>query len=258
MKSYAKSRMEEWFEKALISLRNLDPRIKLFLAMFCLFLVLASKAAPFPLGVFFISFGVLCVLLKRPKLILHRFEEPLFIVAVLVFLKALGKEGEEVISFSVPWWGLKIGLHERGLLDGLLIGLRVLASVSLISLLREVMPFFQFLSALSWYRLPRELVEILLLADRFMFYLLEEAKVIYISQKNRLGYLGLKRRFSSFAQLVGSLLLKIFDQSERTTLSMSLRGYDGHIPLVGLPKPTGKQLLLSFASMIFLLGVWAL
>lgn len=245
-------------ENSLRSLTALDPRVKLFLAIFCLCLVLISKTIVFPVIVFTVSFFCVSILIKRPNLIFHRFEEPFFIIVVLVVLKALSGTKELIYSFEIPLVGFGVNVYGDGLKEGLFIGLRAIASVTLITFLKEITPFSQFLSGLSWFRVPKEIVEILILADRFMFHLLEEGRVIYTAQRNRLGYVGLKRRLSSYSTLVGSLLLRVLDQSQKTALSMSLRGYQGSMPLVLLPKLSAKELCLIGIFVVLMAGLWAL
>jgi len=88
------------------------------------------------------------------------------------------------------------------------------------------------MAGLSWFRVPRGLVEILLFAYRSLFALFDDATVIYTAQKNRLGYSSFKRGLGSFGVLAGSLTLKAFENSQNTTTAMVQRGYDGTMPML--------------------------
>jgi len=159
------------------------------------------------------------------KQYISRFSEPAFIASVIFVLKAFSP-GEDVLLI-VPVFGWKLMITSQGLIEGALIGARVLASVSLLILLGLTTPFTKLLSALSWLRVPKTLVDILMLAYRYIFVLMDDAHVIYQSQKNRLGYAGILRGLRSFGTLTGSVMLRALDQSMTTTTAMVQRGYTG-------------------------------
>jgi cobalt/nickel transport system permease protein len=87
------------------------------------------------------------------------------------------------------------------------------------------------MASLSWLRVPKGFIEVMVFAYRYIFVLLDEGMVVYNSQKTRLGYSSLKRSLSSFGTLTGSLVLKAFEHSQNTAVAMVQRGYDGNIPI---------------------------
>ncbi len=88
--------------------------------------------------------------------------------------------------------------------------------------------------------------------------LFEDAMVIYQAQKNRLGYSTIRRGLSSFGTLAGSLIIKAFDHSQSTTVSMVQRGYDGTIPTLR-HKPFRSSEVLASALFLLVMGfVWRL
>ncbi len=244
----------EALKPTFFKIQDLDPRIKLFLCLFYIALLLITDQVFLPLVTLALGLLSLYGIYKSPAKLFHRFEEPAIILAVLILLKSITGSGEVIFSFDLPLVG-ELSFYQKGLRDSAFIALRVLASVSLVSILKELTPFHQLLSALAWYRVPREIVEILIFADRFMFHLLEEARVIYTAQKNRLGYVGIKKGLSSFSTLAGTLLLRVFDQSQRVALSMSLRGYEGIMPLSSLKGARPSEVIWALMFAGILIGV---
>ena len=231
---------------------RIDARIKLIIALAFLTMVISSKGLFFPLLI--ASFGLLlCLTMGVPfRAILVRFSEPLFVAAVLLLLKFFFF-GEEVL-FSANILGLQVVGHQDGLMDGLKVGSRVMGAVSILAVVGFSTPFTDLLASLSWLRVPRDLIEILLFAHRYIFVLLDEGTVIYNAQKNRLGYSTPGRSFSSFGILTGSLILKAFEHSQNTVVAMVQRGYDGHMPLSAC-SPLKRSQILGSATFIVLAGL---
>lgn len=233
-------------------LPRMDARIKILVAVTGILLVLSYRGTSFPLLMTAACLS-LCLMIRVPlKSFVLRFGEPLFIITLLLIIKCLfsGKE----ILFSVKLPGFLIKAHRDGLVDGLHIGSRILGSVSVVAFLSFSTPFTEFMAALAWFRIPRSFIEILIFAYRAVFFLREDALVIYSAQKNRLGYSSIRRGLSSFGVLGGSLLIKAFDNSQNTTIAMTQRGYDGTMPLLK-QRPFRLPEVLVSVLVIALMGI---
>ncbi|HSB34811.1 MAG TPA: cobalt ECF transporter T component CbiQ [Nitrospirota bacterium] len=211
-------------------LSRVDARIKILVALVLLAMVLSHRGFVFP-----VVTAVLCLLfcmtMRVPmRAFVLRFAEPLFIAAVVLVLKFFFS-GKDTL-FSLHVLGFDITGHRDGLNEGLMIGSRIIGAVSIAALAGFSTPFTEFMAGLSWLRVPKGFIEILMFAYRYIFVLLDDANVIYNAQKNRLGYSTLRRGLSSFGVLAGSLTLKAFDHSHNTTVAMVQRGYDGNMPLL--------------------------
>jgi cobalt/nickel transport system permease protein len=231
-------------------LARADARVKILLGLAVLIMVLTYKGFLFPVVTAGLCLGI-CISLKVPaRVILFRFSEPLFLAGVVIILKVLfaGKE----MLFSVNFFGLDIIFHRDGLVQGLLIATRIIGAVSVVAAVGFSTPFTEFLAGLSWLRLPRGFIEILMFAYRYIFVLLDDATVIYSAQKNRLGYSTIRRGLSSFGVLAGSLTLKAFDNSQATAVAMVQRGYDGNMPLLNQRSFRLSEVVL---SALFLTGM---
>ena len=209
---------------------RIDARIKIVVTLILLGMVISYQGFLFPLGLC----GLCLVSFVRMRIPLRtfllRFSEPLFIMAVLLFIKTFFT-GQEPL-FEIHGLGIMITAYQDGFLQGLMVASRIGAAVSAVALLGFSTPFTEFLAGLSWMKIPKGFIEIILFAYRYLFVLVEDALVIYQAQKNRLGYSTMRRGLNSFGVLAGSLTLKGFDQSQTTTQAMVQRGYNGHLPLL--------------------------
>lgn len=235
-------------------LTKTDARVKLIVALALLVMVLSYKGIFFPLIIATVSL-LACMRMHIPmRVVLLRFSQPMFIAIVVLLLKFFFS-GEEAM-FSVNLIVLKITGYKDGLIEGVRVTSRIVGGVSLVVALGFATPYIEFVAALSWLKIPKAFIEIMMFAYRYLFMLLEDANTIYSAQKNRLGYTGIRKGLNSFGVLAGSLVLRGFDQSQRTAHAMIQRGYTGDIPLL-----TGKPLRateLAVAVLIVILGgvVW--
>jgi cobalt/nickel transport system permease protein len=222
-------RFTEYFKKDhLIS--RIDVRVKLLTTLTLLAMVLSYRGVALPVLVALLCL-FLCITMKVPlRVFLLRFSEPIFIASLILILKFFFSGDEPM--FSINLIGLNLSGYKDGLMEGLMIVSRMLGAVSIVALLGFSTPFTELIAGLSWLRVPKGFIEILMFAYRYIFVLLEDATVIYNAQKNRLGYSSIRRGLSSFGTLSGSLILKVFEHSDHITTSMIQRGYDGNLPML--------------------------
>ncbi len=235
-------------------LSSIDARIKLIVAIVLLMLVLSYKGFTFPLIVAILGVGM-CLGMNIPlRVFALRFSEPFFIALVLVALKCFFSGNDVMFSFNV--FGLIITGHQDGLIEGLMVACRIAGAVSIAVVLGFSTPFTGLMAALSWLRVPKGFIEILLFAYRYIFVLLEDALVIYNAQRNRLGYSSIRRGLNSFGTLAGSLTLKAFETSQNTTVAMIQRGYDGNIPMLKHTQFRASEVTCSIIFIIIMGAVW--
>lgn len=219
----------EYFKKDHV-LSKIDARIKLLVAVILLIMVLSYKGFVLPLVIMLLCLFA-CIKMKIPlRVFIFRFSEPLFLAAIVVILKFFFLGKEETLSFTVI--GIRFAGYKEGLIEGLLIASRIIGAVSIVATLGFSTPFTELIAGLSWFRVPKDFIEILMFAYRYIFVLLEDAMVIYNAQKNRLGYTSIRRGLGSFGTLSGSLVIKAFEHSHNITTAMIQRGYDGNIPML--------------------------
>lgn len=235
-------------------LSRVDARLKLITALALLIMVLSYKGVGFPVIIACICL-TLCAKMQMPlKMAALRFSEPLIIAFVVIMLKFLFS-GHDAL-FSITVFDIQIIGHKDGLVDGLQIGSRIFGAVSVVVLLGFSTPFTEIISALSWMRLPKGFIEVLMFAYRYIFMLFEEAMVIYNAQKNRLGYCGIRRSMNSFSTMAGSLMLRAFEHSHNTAVAMQQRGYNGSLPMPDNKQFSAAEVVVSIAFITAMGAVW--
>jgi cobalt/nickel transport system permease protein len=238
-------------EKGLL---KIDARIKLLITLTLLGMVLTYRGFFFPLLVALLCL-FLCLKMKVPlRVLIFRFSEPMFVALVVLFLK-LFFSGENEL-FSIDLIGFKVVAYKEGLIEGIRVGCRIIGAVSIVAVMGFSTPFTEFMASLSWLRVPKSFVEILMFAYRYIFVLLEDAMVIYNAQKNRLGYSNILRGLSSFGVLAGSLTLKAFEQSQNTAVAMIQRGYDGNMPMFKQEPFKPSEIMISILFILAMGFVW--
>lgn len=238
-------------------LQHADARLKILVGAGLLALVTASgESFVFPLALAAASL-VLCLSLRVPaKTLAFRFAEPLLLAGLFVLIKLFSGQGAPLFHFEVcglPFAGSREGLREGTLLAG-----RMLAAVSVVVALGSATKVSDFLAALAWFKVPRGFVEVLVFAHRAFFVLLEDAAVIYGAQRNRLGYVNVRRGLASFGALAGALTVKAFENSEAMATAMRQRGFDGTLPLAGLPRLRLGETAVSLLILLAAGGLWTL
>jgi cobalt/nickel transport system permease protein len=240
-------------------LSGIDARIKLLVTLALLLMALSYKGIFFPMLVAACSFA-LCVRMGVPmRALLLRMAQPLLLAVVVLVLKCFFTGKDTLFVFSLPTSHfplLTLAGHSDGLLEGIRIASRIMGGVSLIIALGFATPFIEFVAALSWLRVPKPFIEIMMFAYRYLFVFLEDAETIYSAQKNRLGYAGLRKSLSSFGVLTGSLVLRGFEQSQKTADAMIQRGYTGDIPLLKSQPLKAAELAAAFIVVLAGGAVW--
>ena len=235
-------------------LARADARLKILVACGLLLMILSYRGIAFPLMV--CAAGLLLGVQMRvsPKELLLRFCEPAFFAVVLIVLRVFFTGKDEL--FSVSFFGFTVSAYREGLIEGLYGASRILGAVSVVAALGFSTPFTDIISALSWFRIPRGLTEILMFAYRYIFMLSGDAWVIYHAQKNRLGYSNLRRSVSSFGVLAGSLTLKALEHSQNTAIAMAQRGYDGNVPKLDHKPFKSHEIAVSVFLMLIMVLLW--
>ncbi len=236
-------------------LARLDPRVKLLSTMALLVMVISCRSFGFPLFMAALSLSLALLAGVRPKSLMARFAEPLFVAVMVIILKLFSGSASPLFAWHLL--GLTLTGHWDGLMAGLLIASRIAGAVSLVALLGFTTIFTDLMGALAWLRVPRAFIEVLLFAWRYLFLLFDDAQVIYAAQKNRLGYAGVMRGMRSFGTLTGALVIKAFDNSQAVTCAMTQRGYDGTMPLLTQRPFKWKEVALSFFFLFCMGVIWA-
>lgn len=228
-------------------LRSLPPfiarlNIKIKFLYFCglLLLTLLSKNSLFL--VLLLGFHLLFLLTKRENLkeLIHLYLEPLFVAFILVLLKGL-----DFSSFQSTLYNLK---------DNLFLGLRVLSAFTLFLFFYASLGFFEIIKLMNWLRISPFFQELFFLSYKFITLLKGDLSLVYLSQKNRLGYMGFRKSLSSLKYLVQASFFRALRHTEETLQSMQQRGFD----FKNLPRTTDPLKVPELFYLLFALSLWTL
>lgn len=243
---------ENFRSKSLLA--KIDARVRIIACMAVLLMVLSSKGYIFPVIIALACLS-LCMRMRVPmKVLFLRFGQPLLLALVVLVLKSCFT-GREAL-FSMDLMGLEIFCYRDGFAEGLHIAGRIFGGVSIVIMLGFATPFTDFIAALLWLRFPRQFIEIMMFAYRYLFVFFDEGMTIYNAQKNRLGYSGIRKGLKSFGTLTGALVLKSLDQSQKTSEAMMQRGYTGSMPLTEWGSLKPGDLLLATVFIVLAGLIW--
>lgn len=239
-------------------LTKMDPRLKLIFCLSCLVLVVWNTK---PLVNLFLGITLLIGLLAvrvNLKYVLLRMVPGLIIASLLVFTQLFWKGQTPLAELSLSPWQLVI--YKEGLDQGLLLGSRVLAGLAVMVFLSGTTTIGKLIFAAHWFRVPKTLLEMITIAYRYVFVLLEEMQQVYCAQRMRMGYQGWHKSMRSAGALGGIVILRAFDRAERLYRSMCCRGYSGELQVNYEGSFTKNDALLSLVlasvlGTIILIGI---
>lgn len=146
-------------------------------------------------------------------------------VLVLVVLLPLGFGGDGLFEVG------PLAYRTEGLAAALLIALRVNAVVLAATALVSTMEFTTLGHALEGLRAPPALVHLLMFTVRYVDLLHHEYDRLRAAMRARCFRPRANRHtWRSLGRLVGMLLVRSFDRSERVVAAMKCRGYTGRFP----------------------------
>lgn len=230
-------------------LHSWTPRLKLVSLGLLMFAFAAVRHLPLVLPMLGLT-AVLYFLSELPfSFLLKRLRYPgLFILMVVLILPF--SSGETVL-----WQWRALALRQEGIENmGLIVG-RFLSILTLGFVLLGTTPFVTLLQALRSLGLPNLIADMTLLTYRYLF---ETAEMLSTMQRSmRLRGLGQRQRWFRLQQqdlqrlagLVGTLLIRSYERSERVYKAMQLRGY-GQLkrPVVKAPVDSNSVLLTGFCT----------
>jgi cobalt/nickel transport system permease protein len=105
-------------------------------------------------------------------------------------------------------------------------------SVSSVTALATHMGFARLLAALSSLRMPRILIALLAMTDRYVHVLGDEAVRMVRARDSRGRQARVRARAHTAGAMVGSLLVRSTDRADRVASAMAARGFAGDIPML--------------------------
>lgn len=228
---------------------KIDVRLRVFVA-FAFILVAASSLNPvLPLCIAFACLVMLVAMRVPVRTLAARLLAPLTMVGMLLLIHGLMIPGKPIVHLG------PLAATGEGLTRGAILAARVFAAVSVMLLLSMTSPLPQVLAALRWYKVPELFLEVLGLAYRFVFMLRDQAVDVASAQRTRLGRSTFRRTIRATSDLMGTVLLRAFEQAERTHEAMVLRGGTGSIPREHLPPLPHRDAWFMAATLAIAIGL---
>ncbi|MDY6967756.1 MAG: cobalt ECF transporter T component CbiQ [Spirochaetota bacterium] len=201
-----------------------DTRCKIVFFTIAVFCISMLKIIELSLLAFAFSV-IITVVSKIPvKFILQRVMYPiLFLLPLFIFLP-LSSGGKILIDLNF------FNIYYDGLYISFLIFLKAVSIITLIIMMLGTSTFYQSAMALKALKIPYKLINLMLFTYRYIFVYLEDLR----KMRNSLILRGYKSRnwilsIISSANLVGSLLIRSYEQTDRMYNAMILRGFNSEI-----------------------------
>ncbi len=229
--------LEEFAEGASL-LHRLDPRVKFITLMAFILLTAVVKGLGLPLY----ALAVSTVLVAVARLPLRKLVNRLAVVNIFVLLLWI------FIPFSYPGKELfslgPLTVSQEGLLYVLSITMKTNAIVLATIAILGTSEIFSLAHALVHLRMPEKLVHLFFFFYRYISVLHEEYIKLKRAMTVRCFTPGTNMHtYRSFAYLVGMLLVRSYERSQRIYQAMLCRGFDGRFPLIRHFALTGKDII---------------
>ncbi len=145
-------------------------------------------------------------------------------IAWVVFLSVLFTQGNHTL-FTIPLKFFTLTARQEGAMQGLLLFVRIMAAVTLATLLALSTPMIEILETLRLCRIPGVMVDIADLMYRYVFILQDTAHTMRSAQLSRMGDSGSwAHRVADTGNIAASLMVKSLDRSTRIYNAMMARG----------------------------------
>ncbi len=179
---------------------------------------------------------------KLPSIIgLAILEAILIMVIGCGMVSVLGDPSEPSVFLKDTEEFLWIEIHitENSFNHAWLIMFRAIAGVTLMLSFASSTPIPHIAYALIQLRIPKEVVEIVVLVYRYAFLLLERTEVMWNAAKCRLGFNGIRRSMSTTAGILVNVFIISLEVAERSQPALESRNYNGSFPIYRMPNKIG-------------------
>ena len=158
----------------------------------------------------------------------------------------------------LPGIELTIGLNRNELPLAQLVFSRSLGALSSLLLLALTTPLSEIAGLLRQLGIPRLFVELMVIAYRQVFILLDAFSQIRTAQEARLGYSSLRRAWHSAGDLAGNILIKTIVRARHNHQALLARGYDNELRFLSPKRNCAPWHLLAAAttSIVLILLAW--
>jgi cobalt/nickel transport system permease protein len=208
-------------------LHRLDPRVKLCLALLYAFLIAFSESIAVSCSALALGIMLIAAARLKVKLVLARLRMLFLFILLLWITFPLSMPGTAVYTIG------RLSISLEGLQRALNVSLKSTAIVLLVMSLLGTSTVFSLVHALSHFRVPKKLLYLFFLSYRYIYVI----GVEYRRLRDAMRVRAFKPRtdihtYRSYGYLIGMLLIRSFERSERIYHAMLCRGFQGRFYLL--------------------------
>ena len=199
-----------------------DVRLKLISLVCMVFVIAASRnISLLPMAA---ASGIVLVAFSRIslKFVLGTLKLPFLFILIMAPILLFTAGGDRFVLFGKIW------VYSSGFLVWLMISVKSISILMIFIALFGTSPFQDTLKALEYLKMPSTLIAIFLFTYRYIFVLSEDIRKIFTAARLR-GF-GTRRGFGYVSVIINflvTLLVHSYEQSERVSQAMALRGFTG-------------------------------
>lgn len=225
---------------------RLDPRLRVVMAALFAFIVVLSDQFLVLLIGLVTALGLVVIARLNPKRTLRRVVAmDLFIVGLLIMLP-FTTPGTEIVSV------MGLSASQEGLLHAIMIGLKANTSVLCLLALIGTMNATLLGQTLAHLKVPDKLVHLLLFTVRYLDVIGQEFKRMRRAMQARAFVMGTNwHTWRSVGYLIGMLLVRSLERSERIMAAMKCRGFKGRFYLLDKMTLTRLDYLAAMVAMLW-------
>ena len=206
-------------------MQRIDGRVKTGVLLLAVVLATTLSHWQLALGLWAVGAGLFMTLRTGWRELLVRLLIPLGI-AWVVFLSVLFTYGSHPL-LVIPLKFFTLTAWQEGAWRGLLLFMRIMAAVTLATLLAFSTPMMEILETLRLWRVPSIVVDIAEMMYRYIFIIQDTAHTMHRAQICRMGEkASWLRQVGDTGRIAGSILIKSLDRSTRIYEAMLSRGYN--------------------------------
>jgi len=217
-------------------------------------IIISAIAISFFKNIYFSAIALLIALLfllfsdLKIMVILKRIKTPLLFLLPLFLFLPLSSGGDILISF----W--KVSIYKQGISLSMLIFFKTLSIVLIFSMLTSSTKTVNLFSSLTKLKFPIKFVEMIAFSYRYFFVFRKmvaqmKSSMILKGYKSKNSISSLK----DTASLIGMVIIRSFEQTDRVYNAMLLRGYNGEISYSIKYKSNKLDFFKTFLFTIFFL-----
>lgn len=211
-------------------MRNINPGIKMLLAIGTLLLTVSADRLILSLFVILTMSGVTLIMGRTPvRVYLHYMSVPLTFMLVSGFMIAAQFSGSEVGEWNFDLSLFFVCFTGESIMQSVKVFCKAFAGVSALYMMSFSTPMNEIISVLQKMHMPRLLVELMGLIYRYIFILYDVAERMHIAAKSRLGDKSFIQSLRTFAAIAGNLFLISLKKANAYYDALLARGYDGKL-----------------------------